>query len=239
MNRQMTANDNSVPQYACLDAPYLKCSGPALPKLFEDVTLPCAMDLGSADVGEGCEVKANDDSTSAVEPNVNIEQVGTFYEPVDAVVGESSNDANNNNLQQNTASAQTEDTAAKQSNQALAIKLEDGKAKEQQPTFHKLEPQTIQQPRKFVPKQELHEYYTKLGLASQISHLKNYYVVWSFCFPKEVRYTCIFVCPLTLEGFSCGHVPEKSGGVIVYQSVFWYREYSSTIQLYELNKCGY
>lgn len=71
------------------------------------------------------------------------------------------------------------------------------------------------------PKQELNEYYNN-QLGQQISQLKNYYVVWEHRFAKAVRYTCIFVCPISLEAFVCGHLPGKNEDVILDESLFWY-----------------
>ena len=87
-------------------------------------------------------------------------------------------------------------------------------------------------PLKISPRQELHQYFTKVLNPNQLSQLKNYFVIWEHRFTKIIRYTCVFTSPISLETFPCGHIPEKSDGAIFHESCYWYRESSVNFLLF-------
>lgn len=150
-----------LPEYTCLDAPYLKNSGPDVPARFEG-------NVPSISVTE------NSKSTTETESKQEQDKVLLNTKLV--------SDADTNSLANATES-----------------------------TFSKSE-----------IRQELNQYYLELIGQSQLGQLKSYYVVWDHLFNMSRRYTCIFVCPITLEAFPSGHLQHPSDEAILHESAFWY-----------------
>ncbi|KAL3781907.1 hypothetical protein HJC23_004092 [Cyclotella cryptica] len=220
MRKNRTAADNTppiLPDYSCLDAPYLIDCGPSLPKSLRVKTLPIAMDLGDSSVDKSCSIDDRHRGSATLR-EIEPQGKGAASTRQDNIVTEPTD---------------TETVFTQQSSNASMGKHNDVArpllVSNESTTETRLAPYDTARfftasSFKFFPKQELNEYYTRLGLGpSQISQLRKYYVTWSSRFPKEVRYTSSFTCPLTLETFVCGHIPEKHGGVLVHESLFWFK----------------
>ena len=85
------------------------------------------------------------------------------------------------------------------------------------------------------PKQDLNNYYTSKGLLNQnqLKDVKPYYTIWNNIqentMSHDMKFTCIFTCPVTGEHFGCGHyLNDRScsnlGVVEDDNGVFWYRK---------------
>jgi len=76
-----------------------------------------------------------------------------------------------------------------------------------------------------APRAELHQYYIKKGLTSaHAQKLKDYFTTWTNgAKSHELKFTCIFTCPMTGEHFACGS--WMNGGEVdhVEDQIFWYK----------------
>jgi len=79
-----------------------------------------------------------------------------------------------------------------------------------------------------APRAELYQYYVKgKGLAVSLAQkLKDRYTTWSDdAKSHEVKFTCVFTCPLTGEHFACGSWSNDGAEVadVGKDGIFWYK----------------
>ena len=86
-----------------------------------------------------------------------------------------------------------------------------------------------------VPRAELHQFYIKEGLSNgQAQTLKSYFTTWTNgAKSHELKFTCIFTCPVTGEHFACGDWRTAGSGTdkmieVPSCQTYWYSEFCFT-----------
>jgi hypothetical protein len=83
-----------------------------------------------------------------------------------------------------------------------------------------------------APRAELYQFYIDKGLSNpQVQKLKSYFTTWANgAKSHELRFTCVFTCPLTGEHFASGNWRTASGGPDIVSDfpccqTYWYSEF--------------